>query len=120
MGFVDLTQFRPFLQGTPDRAVVSLHDLKRDGDVWISDQGINSRQTVKMHFGSVVAARVGTRQEKRADVFGDVVATAVVMRSRGFALTAQAFRKLSPKTRWLFKKHMPSISYMSFEERHRE
>lgn len=101
-----------------DRGVVAMHDLKRDGDRWLSDRGIKSQQMMKAHFGSVIATMVGTRTDKRPDIFGDVVATAVVMRSRGFALTAQAFRKLKPETRRLFKKHTPAISYIPLDERH--
>ena len=101
-----------------DRGVVALHDLKRSGDAWLKKGGVDTQQIMKAHFGSVVASMVGTRTDKRPDIFGDVVATAVVMRSRGFALTAQAFRKLSPETRKLFKKHTPPISYIPLEQSH--
>lgn len=102
-----------------DRGVVAMHDLKVEGDRWLVDRGVRSHQNVTAHFGSVIACSVGTRTEKRPDVFGDVVATAVVMRSRGFALTAQVFRKLAPETRKLFKKHTPPISYIPVEQGHR-
>jgi class 3 adenylate cyclase len=103
-----------------DRGVQALLELKQSGDAWLADRGIPSEQNMNAHFGSVTAIMVGTRTDKRPDIFGDVVATAVVMRSRGFALTAQVFRKLSPETRTLFKKHTPPISYIPLEQRHRD
>ncbi|HCK08415.1 adenylate/guanylate cyclase domain-containing protein [bacterium] len=101
-----------------DLGVIALHDLKRGGDQWLSDRGVNCTQTVKVHFGRVIATRVGTRTDKRGDIFGDVVATAVVMRSKGFAMTAQTFRKLNAETRKLFKKHTPPVSYIPVDQRH--
>ena len=161
VGFFDLSQFHPFLTGTPDsdvasmlsdyyelvgdaiegsggqvvkfmgdaaltvhaeedvdRGVIALHELKRNGDAWLATRGVSSSQIMKAHFGTVVATMVGTRTDKRPDIFGDVVATAVVMRSRGFAMTAQVFRKLSPETRKLFKKHTPPISYIPLSQGH--
>jgi hypothetical protein len=36
------------------------------------------------------------------------------------ALSPQAFRKLEPETRKLFKKHTPPVTYIPVEERHRD
>ena len=38
----------------------------------------------------------------------------------GFAMTPEAFRKLGPETRKLFKKHTPPVVYIPIEQPHRD
>jgi hypothetical protein len=52
---------------------------------------------------------IGTRTEKRSDVFGQTVNTSALIKSNGPALSQQLFRKLKPETRRFFKKHTPPI-----------
>ena len=103
-----------------DNAVVSLKRLKDEGDAWLRDRGADCRHVVKAHVGPVMCGAVGTRSQKRFDVFGTTVNTAALLKSNGFAMTPQLFRKLSSKTRTLFKKHTPPITYIPTEERHRD
>jgi hypothetical protein len=63
---------------------------------------------------------VGTRAEKRFDIFGEMVNTAALLPSHGFAITPSLFRYLGPSTRKLFKKPTPPVTYMPVEERHQD
>jgi len=107
---------------TEDRAesgVLALAELKRAGDAWLEAHGSPCRHVVKVHFGPVTCGLVGTRTDQRFDVLGTAVNTAATLRSNGFAMSAQAFRKLGKETRRLFKKHTPAITYIPVEEPHR-
>ncbi len=103
-----------------DEGVIALYDLKEKGDTWLSEKGFNSKNIIKAHFGSVVCGPIGTKSEKRFDVFGQTVNTASVLKSNGLALSQQVFRKLKPNTRKLFKKHTPPITYIPLNEVHRD
>jgi class 3 adenylate cyclase len=103
-----------------DDGVLALRELQRRGDRWLADRDSPCRHVIKIHFGEVVCGEVGTRGEKRFDVFGMAVNTAALLKSNGFAMTSQAFRKLAPDTRKLFKKHTPPITYIPVEESHRD
>jgi len=101
-----------------DAAAGALFDLKSEVDEWLASLGWESRLVVKAHCGSVVAGLYGARDEKRFDVIGDEVNVAARLPTRSFALSAQAFRRLSPDTRKRFKKHTPPITYIPLEDRH--
>lgn len=103
-----------------DRGVRSLLDLKVRGNAWLAERNVRSENRVTAHFGSVCAANVGTAGDKRPDVFGEVVNVAVTMRTHGFAMSAQVFRKLNSDTRKLFKKHTRPVSYIPLNEPHRD
>ena len=100
-----------------DAATQALFDLKSDVDDWLAALGWESRLVVKAHCGSVVAGPYGARDEKRFDVIGDEVNVAARLPTRSFALSAQAFRRLSPEVRRRFKKHTPPITYIPVEDR---
>jgi len=99
--------------------VLALRELQRRGDRWLIDRDSPCRHVIKIHFGEVVCGEVGTREEKRFDLFGRGVNTAALLKSNGFAMTSQTFRKLAPNTRKLFKKHTPPITYIPVEEPHK-
>ncbi len=109
-----------FPEADVNRGVLALKELKDAGDSWLEDRNAPCRHIVKAHFGPVCCAQVGTRTEKRFDVFGNTVNTAAVLKSGGFAITPQVFRKLAPDTRKLFKKHTPPITYIPVEESHKD
>jgi len=54
------------------------------------------RHTIKAHFGQVCCGAIGTRDDKRFDVFGPAVNTAALLPSTGLALTPQVFRRFAP------------------------
>ena len=102
-----------------DAGVLALRTLKERGDQFFSDRGAVCRHIIKIHFGPVCYGPIGTRDDKRFDVFGHTVNIAALLPSDGVAMTPQAFRRLAPETRQHFKKHTPPISYISVEDRHR-
>jgi len=63
---------------------------------------------------------LGTRDDKRRDVLGATVNTMFMLKTTGFAMTPEAFRKLAPETRKLFKKHTPPVVYIPTEQPHRD
>ena len=99
-----------------DAGVLSLLDLKRDVDAGFRELGWDSRLVVKVHAGEVVAGPFGP--ERRFDVIGREVNVAATLATRGFALSAEAFRSLASETRTRFKKHTPPITYIRTEDPH--
>jgi adenylate cyclase len=95
-----------------NRGILALKALQETGDAWLADHNMPSRHIIKAHFGPVVCGQVGTRSDKRFDLFGETVNIAATLKSNGFAMTPQAFRKLDADTRKLFKKHTPPITYI--------
>ena len=48
------------------------------------------------------------------------VLTAAVLKSNGFAITPQVFRKLGPEMQKIRREHTPPVVYIPTEERHQE
>ena len=109
-----------FPEAEVNPGVRALKELKDVGDAWLEDRKAPCRHVIKAHFGPVCCAWVGTRTDKRFDVFSNTVNTAAVLKSSGFAITPQVFRKLAPDARKLFKKHTPPIAYIPVEESHKD
>jgi adenylate cyclase len=103
-----------------NEGVLALKALKDQGDVWLADRNIPSRNIVKVHFGPVVCGPMGTRTDKRFDVLGETVNIAALLKSNGLAMTPQVFRKLDAASRKLFKKHTPPITYIPVTESHKD
>lgn len=99
-----------------DAGVLALIDLKQTIDGFMADRGWPCRLNVKAHFGTVAAGSFGARGDKRFDVLGKAVNTAARLDSTGIALSAEAFRKLTPETRKRFKKHTPPVTYIRHED----
>ena len=102
-----------------DDGVLGLLELKESTDRFMAERGWDCRLTVKVHFGPVIAGEYGSGPDRRYDVIGKSVNVAARLESSGFALSAEAFRKLGPEVRARFKKHTPPISYIRLEDRHR-
>jgi class 3 adenylate cyclase len=103
-----------------NEGVLALKALKDQGDVWLADRNVPSRNIVKIHFGPVIGGPAGTRTDKRFEVFGQTVNIAALLKSNGLAMTPQVFRKLNPATRKLFKKHTPPVTYIPVAESHKD
>jgi len=99
---------------------LALLALKEQGDRWIVERGLQSRHIVKAHFGPVTCGPIGTRGDKRFDLFGETVNIAATLPANGLAITPQLFRKLATDTRQHFKKHTPPITYIPLAETHRD
>jgi class 3 adenylate cyclase len=100
-----------------DAAVSALLDMKQEIDLWLQTERWDSRLVVKAHAGTVVASDFGGKGDKRFDVIGDEVNVTARLQTRGLAISAQAFRLLSPDLRKRFKKHTPPILYIPVEDR---
>jgi hypothetical protein len=86
----------------------------------MATRGANCRQHIRLHFGPVCLGPLGTRDDKRTDIIGSTVNTMFMLKSTGFALTPEVFRKLAPETRRFFKKHTPPVYYIPTEQPHRD
>jgi adenylate cyclase len=102
-----------------NEGTLALIKLKEVGDAWWAQRDARCKNVIKVHYGPVCFGPIGTRTDKRFDVFGETVSTAATLHSNGFALSAQAFRQLDAKTRKYFKKHTPPITYIPLEESHK-
>ncbi|MHC5040120.1 MAG: adenylate/guanylate cyclase domain-containing protein [Planctomycetota bacterium] len=109
-----------FPEARAEDGVQALRELKGEGDRWLEARGMSCRHQIKVHFGPVVCGLVGSRKDKRFDVYGQTVNTAALLKANGLALSPQAFRKLGPEARKHFKKHTPPVVYIPVEERHRD
>ena len=100
-----------------DAGVQALYRLKEQGDAWLAQQGLASRQHIKVHYGMVASGLVGTRSAKQWDVYGHTVNVAASLPSSGLTLSPEAFRQLGPEARKLFKKHTAQVVYIRNEDR---
>ena len=102
-----------------DKGIVALKRLKTEIDSYNQKMKYESQLIIKAHFGQVICGIVGTKTKKNYDIFGNVVNIAATLPSNGYTLSVEAFRKLKPETRKLFKKHTPPITYIGVEEKHK-
>ena len=109
-----------FPEKAADAGVRALLQLQVEGDRFLAERLITCRHHLRAHFGPVCYGEIGTRTDKRPDIFGATVNTLFLLKTTGFALTPEAFRQLSPATRKLFKKHTPPIAYIPTEQPHRD
>ena len=105
---------------TVDDGVNALMELKDKTAAWATAQELKVSLRISAHCGKVAVGPLGTRNEKRVDVFGSVVNTAFTLPGRGTSITPQVFRQLSSSTRKKFKKHTPPVRYIPIDEPHRE
>ena len=103
-----------------NEGILVLRDLKTKLDKAYTEKKLSFRLQVKVHFGSVVCGKMGTRTNKVLDIIGTTVNATAGLQSNGFAMTPQVFRKLNKATRQYFKKHTPPIRYIPIEESHRD
>jgi len=108
-----------FAADDADRGVAALMALKEDVDRYLDGRGWPCRLLVKAHVGPVIAGPYGARGDKRFDVIGKTVNTAAMLDAAGVALSAEAFRKLSPEMRQRFKKHTWPTTYIRVEDPHK-
>jgi class 3 adenylate cyclase len=99
-----------FPEELADRGVMALFDLKATADRWLQERALASSLDVKAHFGEVTLGRMG--RAGHLDVIGETVHIAATLGSRGFGLSQQAFRCLSPEHRALFRRFTPPVTYL--------
>ena len=94
-----------------DAGVVALVDLCLRTRELALKAGFDSWLNVTLHVGQVVAGDFGPPKQKRFDVIGKAVNVAARLGRRGFTLSGQAYRRLSPKTRERFDKIKTPTNY---------
>ena len=107
-----------FPQEGADAGVQALLRLKSDADQFMIERNWECRLIVKVHAGTAAGAHLGEGADARYDVLGKAVNVAARLESNGVALSAEAFRTLSPEMRKLFKRHTPPITYIRHEDLH--
>lgn len=107
-----------FAEENVDQGAETLLALKQEIDDWFISLGWESRLRIKAHFGPVIAGLYGPSWDQRFDVIGKEVNIAAMLETPGVALSAEAFRRLSPELRQRFKKHTPPVTYIRQEDPH--
>ena len=99
-----------FPEELADQGIMALLDLKSNVDRWLRDRPIGDSLHVNVHFGEVTLGRMG--RAGHLDVIGETVNIAATLGARGFGLSQQAFRCLSPEHRRLFHRFTPPVLYL--------
>ncbi|MEZ7891878.1 MAG: adenylate/guanylate cyclase domain-containing protein [Candidatus Wallbacteria bacterium] len=101
-----------FPEENVDNGIHALLKLQKETEIFFQKKNVQTRLIVKTHFGCAAYGPLGPAGNKRPDVLGETVNTAATLNSKNFAISPQAFRKLSPQTRKLFAKYTPPITYI--------
>lgn len=117
--FIGDAMLAVFPEHDGDRAMLALLELKTSADAFMEAQGWDCRLVVKVHGGPVAAGDYRVGDGRRYDVLGKTVNVTVRLESSGFALSAEAFRRLGPQVRQRFKKHTPPVTYIRIDDAHR-
>ncbi len=106
-----------------DKVVIGVKSLltcKQRVDKWLNEQKSDSQLVVKAHFGELMHGSFRVMDRAVIDVIGESVNVSALLKSNGFAMTPQVFRKLDSNTRKLFKKHTPPVTYIPTTEYHKD
>lgn len=98
----------------PDKieaAISAMQELSRVVDHLGQNWGMKLNLSVNIHVGPVSVGRFGTRDDKRVDIIGKTVNIAASFSRSGFALTQQAYRRISPEGRLQFQKYTQPVVY---------
>ena len=93
-------------------AICAMTEMKTRVDKWLEQNLRGSSLAVNCHVGTVtVGPTPGFNGKQQVDVMGEAVNICFTMSKRGFVISPQAFRSLSPEARKQFKKFTPPITY---------
>lgn len=101
-----------------DGGVGALMNLKADCDAMMRRLGWKVSLGVRAHYGTVAEGQFGKGASRRHDILGRNVNLTFRLASRGVALSAEAFRRLTPARRQLFKKHSTPVTYIPVPDPH--
>ena len=101
-----------------DAGICFLLDLQSEVDSWLASKDWSCRMALRVHAAPVMAGVFGSGPNARFDVIGNAVNVAATVRTRGVALTAEAFSELSAESQKRFKKHSPPVTYIPCEAPH--
>jgi class 3 adenylate cyclase len=99
-----------FPEDLADQGIMALLALKASVDRWLQDRPIGQSLYVNAHFGEVTLGKMG--RAGNLDLIGETVNIAATLGSRGFGLSQQAFRCLTPEHRKLFRRFTPPVLYL--------
>src|SRR5262249_21779877 len=99
-----------FPEDLADQGIMALLDLKARVDAWLQERPIGQSLFVNVHFGEVTLGRMG--RAGNLDAIGETINIAASLGSRGFGLSQQALRRLTPEHRKLFHKFTPPVLYL--------
>lgn len=94
-----------------ERGVRALLRLRGDANRWLAQRSMNCEMRIKAHAGPVACGRIGTRKDKRFDVYGEAVNAAARLPSGRFSITPPVFRGLAPGTRAFFTRRAGPARY---------
>lgn len=77
------------------QAVETLKELKEKSDAWLIEQGIDGQLQVKAHVGPVMCGLIGTKHDKRLDVFGNTVNQTALLNTGNFVLSTELNVKIT-------------------------
>jgi len=109
-----------FPEAQADAGVRALLTLRAEGDKFLALRSLPCRHHLRAHFGPIQQGELGTRTDKRLDIIGSTVNTMFMLKASEFAITPEAFRKLTSETRKFFKKHTPPITYIPVNQLHKD
>lgn len=109
-----------FTEEKVNEGITALLRLQREGDEFLAAKSVSCRQHIRAHYGPVVIGELGTRTDKRIDVLGANVNAMFLLKTSGFTITPEVFRKLNAHSRTYFKKHTPPITYIPTGQPHRD
>jgi len=100
-----------FPEDLADTGVMALLELKQATDRWFEGRGMPNRLHIGAHFGEATLGPMG--RKRLLDVIGDTVNITATLGSKTFALTPQAFRRLTPEHRRVFHRFTPPALYLA-------
>jgi adenylate cyclase len=102
-----------FPERSVDTAVRAIFDMRLVEDKAMQFRGWVCRLQAKAHFGDVVAGNVGPDGDKRYDVFGKAVNRTATLKTNGFALSADAYNRLTPELQRRFTHESALATYVA-------
>ncbi len=99
-------------QALADAAVDALLSLRETVAGQLARRGHKGQLVVRVHAGSAIVGEFGGPNSLAFDVIGRDVITAAKLDAKTMSVSADAFRKLSPKTRQRLVKHTAPVVYI--------
>jgi class 3 adenylate cyclase len=106
-----------FPVGHSSAVITGMVDFTSEVEKWLKEKMPGSRLAVNCHVGSVtVGPTPGYNGQAQIDVIGEAVNICFTMSNRGFVISPQTFRSLTPDARKRFRKFTPPIVYHLSEQ----
>ena len=97
--------------------ITAMVDFTAKVDDWLKEKIPGSRLTVNCHVGPVtIGPTPGYNGQPQIDAIGEAVNICFAMSHRGFVISPEAFRSLTPEAKRNFKKFTQPIVYLLSEQ----